>query len=160
MKKLTMPAPSQENVLKSKNECVKTAYFAILSEIKSLITIYPSEYLRTFIEVDYSGIGFSNQHGFYSPLLHLRFEENKGECTIYFARNYNLKDKIGYYLDNLLTRCVYAKTAKGNYEIDIEDTLNVSYYRIDDYREAKNLLDSEFKGCKKVTVEFAKKEAA
>lgn len=159
MKTTTVTQPTHEEALKAKNEAVKKAYFATLAEIKELIKLYPTEYLRTYLEVDYSNIGFSNNHGFYSPLLHLRFEEQMGECTIYFAKNYNVKHQVGFYLDTVLTRCIYKHTSALNTEINIEDTLNVSIFRPDDYREAKLLLDKEFKGCKKVTVEPIRKEA-
>jgi hypothetical protein len=151
--------PTQSELLKAKNEAVKSAYFNILSEVKSLIKHYPSDYFRTYLEVDYSEMGFTNQHGFYSPLIHLRFEESNGKCSIYFAKNFNVKQQIGYYLDTLLSRCVYNMTASTATPINIEDCLNVSLFRIETFHDAKLLLDQEFKGCVKVTVEALKKEA-
>jgi hypothetical protein len=150
--------PTFEEILKAKNDFVKAAYFAILTEVKELIRLYPTEYLRTFLEVDYAQIGYSNQHGFYSPMLHLRFEEQKGECSIYFARNFNIKQQVGYLLDSLLTRCVFKHTDATAEGINIEDCLNISLLKLDDYFEAKSLLDKGFKGATKVTVEQLKKE--
>ena len=152
MKSNTVTKPTAEELLKAKNEAVKHAFFAILTEVKELIKLYQSEYLRTYLEVDYSATGFSNNYGFYSPMLHLRFEGHTGECTIYFAKSFGFKQQVGYALDSLLTRCVFKHTSSANTEIDIEDTLNVSNFKVEDYREAKALLDKGFQGCTKVTV--------
>jgi hypothetical protein len=152
MKTATPNTPTAEDALKAKNEAVKTAFFAMLLEIKQLIKLFPSDYLRTFLEVDYSATGFSNNYGFYSPLVHLRFEGHTGECTIYFAKNFSFKNQVGYYLDSVLTRCVFKHTSALNTEINIEDALNVGTFKVEDYREAKALLDKGFKGCQKATV--------
>jgi hypothetical protein len=153
MKTTTPITVTHEDALKAKNEAVKKAYFFILSEIKELLKLFPREYHRTFTEVDYSALGFSNQHAIYSPLLHLRFQENIGECTIYFAKNNNVKSQIGRYLDTLLSRCIYKNTSVAVTEINIEDALDVNNYKFDDYKDVQVLLDKGFAGCKRVTVE-------
>lgn len=159
MKTTTVTTPTPEEALKAKNEAVKKAFFAMLAEIKELIKLYPNDYLRTYLEIDYSSTGYSNNHGFYSPLLHLRFEGHTGECTIYYAKNFNFKQQVGFYLDTVITRCIYKHTSALSTEINIEDSLNVCIFRPDDYKEAKELLDKGFKGCQKVTVEQLKREA-
>lgn len=161
MKTVVTPSTeaTAEETLKAKNEAVKKAFFAILSEIKQLIPLYSSEYLRTYLEVDYSSTGYSNNYGFYSPLIHLRFEGHTGECSIYYAKNFNFKQQVGNFLDTVLTRTIFKHTAASLTEVNIEDSLNVCMFRAEDYKEAKDLLDKGFAGCKKVTVELLKKEA-
>ncbi len=161
MKTVATPSTeaTAEETLKVKNEAVKKAFFAILSEIKQLIPLYSSEYLRTYLEVDYSSTGYSNNYGFYSPLIHLRFEGHTGECSIYYAKNFNFKQQVGNYLDTVLTRSIFKHTSASTTEVNIEDTLNICIFRPDEYKDAKDLLDRGFQGCKKITVEQLKKEA-
>jgi len=153
MKQQNQVTPKAEETLTAKNECVKTAYFTTISEVKELIKLYPTDYLRTYIEVDYSSIGINTKHGFYSPLVHLQLEETEGQFIITFARNILLKQQVGNYLDSLLTRCVYKNTAEANTAVHIEDALSINLYKVDDFRHAKQLLDRGFKDCKKATVE-------
>ncbi|MDN5285687.1 MAG: hypothetical protein JWR38_1961 [Mucilaginibacter sp.] len=148
-----------EAALAVKNEAVTKAYKAIITEVKQLITLFSTDYLRTFIEVDYSSIGFTSIYGFYSPLLHLRLEQTDGVNTIYFARNYSFKAQIGYHLDAVLSRCVYKHTSKTNTGVDIEDSLDISIYNLEDYKQTKGLMDRGFKGAVKTTVEVSKLQA-
>lgn len=155
MKKTTTPSETTEVAVNPRNEAIQRAYFALLSEVKSLIKFYPTDYLRTFFEIDYSSIALDCKHGFYSPMLHLRLEEHQEQLTICFAKNFTVKQQVGNYLDSLLTRSVYKHTAESNTEMNIEDALNVCVYNVDDYRQAKHLMDRGFKDCQKVTVELA-----
>jgi len=148
-----------EAALLAKNEAVMNAYKAITSEVKQLITLFSTDYLRTFIEADYSAIGFTSLYGFYSPLIHLRLEQTDGVNTIYFARNYSFKAQIGHHLDAVLSRCVYKHTSKANTDIDIEDCLDISLYNLEDYKQTKGLMDRGFKGAIKTTVEPSKLQA-
>jgi hypothetical protein len=154
MKATTQPLPTKEDALKAKNDVVKNVYFAILLELKELIKFLPTEYLRTYIEVDYSSIGLDSKHGFYSPLSHLQLEEKEGLYIISFARNYFFKQQLGNYLDSLMTRCVYKHTSQETTDIPIEDSLEIKIYNKDDFRNAKSLLDKGFKDGKKTTVEL------
>ena len=151
--------PTAEAALAVKNEAVLRAYNAIISEVKQLIPQFGTVYLRTFIEVDYSGIGTNCLYGFYSPLIHLRLDNFDGVATIYFARSYGFKEQIGFHLDAILSRCVYKNTSKVTTEVDIEDVLNISLYKVDDYKQSKGLIDMGFKGAVKYTLEAAKLQA-
>ena len=155
----TTTEPTADTVLAVKNEAVQKAYKAIIAEVKQLIPQFGTVYLRTFIEVDYTGIGINCLHGFYSPLIHLRLDNMDGVTTIYFARSYGFKDQIGFHLDAILSRCVYKHTSKANTDVDIEDVLNISLYKIDDYKQAKGLIDMGYKGAVKHILEAAKLQA-
>ena len=60
----TTTEPAADTVLAVKNEAVQKAYKAIIAEVKQLIPQFGTVYLRTFIEVDYTGIGINCLHGF------------------------------------------------------------------------------------------------
>lgn len=159
MKATTQTTPTKEVALEAKNQAVTASYFAIITDVKDFIKRYPTDYLRTLIEIDYNSIGLSTKHGFYSPLIHLQLEEHEGQNFISFARNFNFKQQIGNHLDSLLTRCVYKHTAEAYTSIFIEDALNVTLYNVDDFRQAMLLLDKGFKDCKKITIEQLQKGA-
>ena len=152
MSKTTTNSASKEDALKARNEVVQAAYFTILKEIKAALAQYPTEYLRTFVEVDYSSLGLRSQHGFFNPLIHLQLEEAEGQLTILFSRNLAIKQQVGNHLDGLLSRIVYNQTAEANSAILIEDCLSAEAYQIDDFRQANNLILKGFKDGKKVTV--------
>jgi hypothetical protein len=156
MKTTTTTQPTAEAALAVKNETVIKAYKAIITEVKELIPHFASDYLRTYIEVDYTGMGFNCLFGFYSPLIHLRLEEVDGVNFIYFARSYGFKSQVGYQLDAVLSRCVYKHTSASNTEVNIEDSLDISLYQIEDYKQTKSLMDRGFKGAVKHTLEASK----
>ena len=152
MSKTATYPPQKEDALKAKNEAVKTAYFNILADIKSALPQYPTEYLRTFVEVDYSSLGLRSQHGFFNALIHIQLEEVEGQLTIIFSRNLALKQQVSNHLDGLLSRIVYKHTAEANTEIFIEDMVSCEPFKVDDFRNANNLVLKGFKDGKKVTV--------
>jgi hypothetical protein len=157
MKQTTPNSTEQKDALKGRNEAnnevIRAAYFNMIKDIKEALPQYPSEYFRTMLEVDYSSIGFNCKHGFYSPLLHLQLEESEQGLTICFASNLTAKHQLGNHLSNLLTRLVYKHTGEGSTSEFIEDCLSVNNYNVDDFRQAKSLLDRGFKDGKKTTVE-------
>lgn len=152
MSKTTTNSPIKEDGLKAKNEAVQAAYQTILKEVKEALPQYPTEYHRTFIEVDYSSLGLSCKHGLFSPLIHLQLEEIEGQLLIMFSRNMAIKQQIGYQLDGLLNRIVYRNTAESVTPISIEDAVTLEAYNVDDFRQANSLILKGFKGGSKVTV--------
>jgi hypothetical protein len=152
MSKTTQPSAEKENPLQAKNEAITTAYQNILNEVKQVLPQYPTEYLRTFVEVDYNSLGIKCKHGFFSPLIHLQLEDNEGSLIIAFSRNLAIKSQVGNHLDGLLSRIVYKHTAEANTAIFIEDSLSADAYKVDDFRQATNLISKGFKDGKKVTV--------
>jgi hypothetical protein len=157
MKQTTPSSTEQKDALKGKNEAINevitAAYFDIIKDIKAALPLYLSDYFRTYMEVDYSSIGLNCKHGFYSPLLHLQLEDTEQGLTICFASNLTAKHQLGNHLSNLLTRLVYKHTGEGNTSEFIEDCLSVNNYNVDDFRQAKSLVDRGFKDGKKTTVE-------
>jgi hypothetical protein len=152
MSKTTTTSATKEDALKAKNLAVQAAYETILKEVKAALTQYPTDYHRTFIEVDYSTLGLSCRHGLYSPLIHLQLEEVDGQLLIMFSRNMVIKQQIGYTLDGLLNRIVYKNTAESFTLVFIEDAVSMEAYNVDDYRQANGLILKGFKGGSKVTV--------
>lgn len=152
MSKTTTNPPKKEDDLKVKNEAVKTAYFNILELIKKALPQYNTEYIRTYIEVDYSTLGISCQHAFFNPLIHIQLEEVEGALIIKFSRNLTLKQQVSNHLDGLLSRIVYNETSEIKTTVFIEDCLIAEAYQIDDFRQANGLLAKGFKDAKKVTV--------
>lgn len=152
MSKTTTNSAIKEDGLKAKNEAVQAAYQTILKEIKEALIQYPTEYHRTFIEVDYSSLGLNCKHGLFSPLIHLQLEEVEGQLFIMFSRNMATKQQIGYQLDGLLNRIVYRNTAESVTTIPIEDAVTLEAYNVDDFRQANSLILKGFKGGSKVTV--------
>lgn len=153
MKQTTATVPNAKDALKGKNEAITAAYFNIIKDIKAALPLYPTEYFRTYMEVDYNSIGLKCQRGFYSPLIHLQLEETEQGLTISFASNLTAKHQLGNHLSNLLTRIVYKHTGEGNTTEFIEDCLSINSYNIDDFRQAKSLLDRGYKDAKKTTIE-------
>jgi len=152
MSKTTSNSANKENALEAKNTVIKTVYQTILKEVKEALPQYPTDYHRTFVEVDYTSLGLSCKHGLYSPLIHLQLEEVEGQLLIMFSRNMTIKQQIGYRLDGLLNRIVYRNTAEGATPIFIEDAVTLETYNVDDFRQANNLILKGFKGGSKVTV--------
>lgn len=152
MSKTTNTSTQQENPLEAKNEAVKTAYSNILTDIKAALPQYPTEYFRTYCEVDYNSLGINCKHGFFSPLIHLQLEDNEGSLQITFSRNLTIKQQVSNQLDNLLSRIVYKHTAEAKTAIFIEDSLSYVLFKIDDYRQANNLISKGYKEGHKVTV--------
>jgi hypothetical protein len=153
MKQTTPSSDKPNDGLKALNDAITAAYQNIVSDVKAALPQYPTEYLRTFIEVDYSTIGLNCKHGLFSPMLHLQLEEKDGQLTISFAHNLIFKQQLGNRLDNLLTRLIFEHTNESNTSIPIEEYLNVSPYNMDNFRQAKSLLDRGFKGGCKTTIE-------
>ena len=152
MSKTTNTSAEPENALEAKNEAVKTAYSNIVIDIKAALPHYPTEYFRTYCEVDYNSLGINCKHGFFSPLIHLQLEDNEGSLQITFSRNLTIKQQVNNQLDNLLSRIVYKHTAEANTAIFIEDSLSYVLFKVDDYRQASNLISKGFKDAHKVTV--------
>ncbi|MDB5056429.1 MAG: hypothetical protein JWM44_4479 [Bacilli bacterium] len=152
MSKTTTTPANKEDALKGKNLTVQAAYESILKEVKGALPQYPTDYHRTFIEVDYSTLGMSCRHGFFSPLIHLQLEEVDGQLLIRFSRNVVIKQQIGYYFDGLLTRIVYRNTAEAATSVFIEDAVSMEAFNMDDFRQANGLILKGFKGGSKVTV--------
>lgn len=152
MSKTTNTPSTKEPSLEAKNEAVSNAYKAILEEVKKALPAYPTEYLRTYVEVDYSSLGIKCKHGFFSPLIHLQLEDNEGDLQITFARNITIKQQVGNHLDGQLSRIVYKHTAEGSTLIFIEDCLSAEAFNVDDFRQASTLLSKGFKHGQKVTV--------
>lgn len=153
MKQTTQANAQQESALKGRNAIIQEAYFKIINNVKEVLPLYPTDYFRTYMEVDYSSIGLNCKHGLYSPIAHLQLEDSEQGLTICFSSNLAAKHQLGNYLSNLITRLVYKHTGEGTTE-SIEDCLNVNNYNVDDYRQAKSLLDRGFKDAKKTTVEI------
>ena len=154
MKQTTQANAQQESALKGRNAIIQEAYFKIINHVKEVLPLYPTDYFRTYMEVDYSSIGLNCKHGLYSPIAHLQLEDSDQGLTICFASNLATKHQLGNHLSNLLTRIVYKHTAEGNTTELIEDCLSVNNYNVDDFRQAKSLLDRGFKDAKKTTVEL------
>ena len=152
MSKTTTNSASKEDALKAKNDVVAGAYFTILKEIKAALPQYPTDYLRTFVEVDYNSLGLRCKHAFFNPLIHVQLEEAEGQLTILFSRNLTLKQQVGNHLDGLLSRVVYNNTAQANTSVFIEDCVSAEAYQVDDFRQANNLILKGFQHGKKVTV--------
>lgn len=152
MSKTTSNPANKQDLLKAKNDVVKAAYETILKEVKEALVQYPTDYHRTFVEVDYNSLGLSCKHGFYSPLIHLQLEEVEGQLLIMFSRNMAIKQQIGYRLDGLLNRIVYRNTAESVTTVFIEDAVTLEAYNVDDFRQANNLILKGFKGGSKITV--------
>jgi hypothetical protein len=152
MSKTTTNPLTKEELLKAMNEAVTTAYFGILSEIKSVLTQFPTEYLRTYCEVDYNSLGMNCKHGFFSPLIHLQLIDEGGILKITFSRNLSPQQQVGSRLNNLLSRIVYKHTDEESTKVFIEDSLNCVAFSVDDYRQAINLIAKGYKEGQKVTV--------
>jgi len=152
MAKTTNNPANRETPLEAKNAAIKAAYENILKDIKEALPQFSSEYLRTFVEVDYNSLKIKCKHGFFSPLIHLQLEDIEGSLQITFSRNHTIKQQIGNYLDGLISRIVYKNTAESVTSIPIEDSVSSEIYRVDDFRQANNLILKGFKDGKKVTV--------
>jgi hypothetical protein len=152
MSKTTTNQAPEISALEAKNLAVMAAYQTMLKEIKEALPQYPTEYHRTFIEVDYTSLGMNTKHGFFSPLIHLQLEEVEGQLLIMFSRNMVIKQQIGYRLDGLLNRIVYRNTAESATSTFIEDAVSMEAFNMDDFRQANSLILKGFKGGSKVTV--------
>lgn len=152
MSKTTTNQGEKEIDLKARNETVRNAYFNILADIKSALPQYPTEYLRTLVEIDYSSLGMKCLHAFFSPLIHIQLEDTEGQLIISFSRNFAIKQQVSNYLDCLLSRIVYKNTAEAATEIFIEDAVSCEPFKVDDFRNANALILKGFKDGKKVTV--------
>lgn len=154
MKPTTQAKADQESALKGRNAIIQEAYFKIINNVKEVLPLYPTDYFRTYMEVDYSSIGLNCKHDLYSPIAHLQLEDSEEGLIISFASNLAAKHQLGNQLSNLLTRIVYKHTGDSSNPEPIEDCLSVGNYNVDDFRQAKSLLDRGFKDAKKTTVEL------
>ena len=152
MSKTTNNAPGTEAASAARNEAVKAAYLKIVNGIKEALPKFPTEYLRTMVEVNYESLGLTIKHGLFSPMVHVQLVETDENLVIQFSRNPATKPQVGNYLDGLLSRIVYNNTAEANTTVNIEDALSAEIYKVDDFRQANSLLLKGYKSASKVTV--------
>jgi len=148
----TQTKATETDALKAKNEVVATTYQNIINAIKMALPSYPTEYFRTFVEIDYSSLNINCKHAFFNALIHLQLEEVEGALMILFSRNIVIKQQVGNQLDGVLSRIIYNETAAAKTPISIEDCVSAEVYRVDDFKQASSLLAKGFKGASKVTV--------
>ena len=141
--------------VKNANLAVEKAYEAIIKDVKQLLTVFPTEELRTYVERE----GTDNtSRSFYSPMIYIGVGEYFGKHMLSFAKNFKVKPHIGITLDTAIIRCIYKHTSVAVTKINIEDRLEEYTYYEEKYRDALTHCGT-LVNYKKETASPAKQEA-
>lgn len=123
----------QDQSIKNANEAVEKAYQAIIKEVKQVLSIFPTEELRTYVERKGTN---NDSFSFYCPMAYISVAENFGKRTISFAKNFKAKPHIGPVLDSVIPRIIYKHTGVNATKINIEDRLEEYTYQYSKFDDA------------------------
>lgn len=124
-----MNSSSQKRVATAfKNRAVIKAYKQIILEIKQSLPHYPTEQFRTYIEKGNLDVRYPTSHDFYSPILYVSLGKYRGKYLMSFAKNFDAKSYLGFYLDTLMFRHIYEQTSCHIVKALIQDRLEEYCY--------------------------------